>query len=171
MSIRNQYNKYTLLYVLLIPVIVFLSSGCASAYKVRTEVLPSVGKFYSSYPSIEVDIAAVSDSVAGQLKAAKVEDYFAPNSSLRSSIQPKTYFFTSEGQAAITLASRDKIWQTWLAKKPTTIFVIASLPPDPSLSAGAPDPRMLFIPMKKAFIIAHTITIDIGPQGISQKEE
>jgi hypothetical protein len=127
---------------------------------------PDVTKYYDSLPSIEVDVAAVTDDEAKELKAAKVEDYFAPNSALRDKINPKTFYFTQEADKVAVLGSRDELWDEWLDNNPTTIVIIASLPPDDTLAKGAPDPRLLLVPMKKGHIIAPRLRICIYPKKI-----
>jgi hypothetical protein len=152
------------LFVLMLPV---LLASCVSQYKITASVSAEVRDYYTAYPSIEVDIAAVTDDEVSELKNMKVEDYFAPNSSIRVRLEPKTFYFTEEYRNVITLDSRDKIWQKWLQKKPKVIVVIVSLPPDLSAGEGTQDPRLFFLPMKKGFIAARRLRVEIEPKKIT----
>jgi hypothetical protein len=156
----------------------FLSlSACVSSYKVVVTVSPEVKTFYNGWPSLEVDVAAVSDADASALEKIKNEDYFAPNSALRAKIEPKTFYFTEEDTARAKLGSRDDLWKDWLKNKATTLFVIASLPSTGSGDTSAqgqnadPDPRSLFVKMKRSYIIARTIRVEVEPQKISREKK
>jgi hypothetical protein len=144
--------------------------SCVTEYKVVVGVSPEVKNFYKAFPSLEVDVAAVSDADAKALQNVKNEDYFAPNSALRARIEPKTFYFTEEDTGRATLRSRDKIWKDWNKNKPTTIFVIASLPPvtTDGSADGSPDPRSYFEKMKKSYILARTLKIEVDPQKITK---
>jgi len=111
-------------------------SGCVSQYKVVVDFSPSLQGYFTNYPTIEVDIAAVTDSEADEVKQAGVEKYFAPDSGMRERLLSQTCFFSREENMSFVLPSRAPVWQSWRLKAPANILVIASLPHDPSMSPG-----------------------------------
>jgi hypothetical protein len=124
---------------------------------------------YSVYPSIEVDIAAVTDEELAEIKDAGVENYFAPNSGIREKLNPQTMFFSEEQTKPLTLPSRTEIWKIWLQKDPSTLVIIAGLPRDPDMpQPPAPDPRILAVPLKKRLIFAPNVYILAEPKKIVQ---
>jgi hypothetical protein len=142
-----------------------LCAGCVSQYKVRVDFSPELNAYFHEIPTIEVDIAAVTDSEANEVKQAGVEKYFAPNSGFRERFQSQTCFFSREDNASFVLPSRSPIWHPWLNNDPSGILVIASLPHDPSMNPQS-DPRYLLVKMKRSYILARTINILVEPQQI-----
>ena len=125
-----------------------LCTGCAGTYRVGVEFLPVLRDHFIEYPTIEVDIAAVTEKEADEVRQMGVEKYFAPNSGIRERLHSKTFFFFRDGQHTFTLHSKDPAWKNWLKKKPEYIMVIASLPFDPSMSSQD-DSRYMTIKMNK----------------------
>jgi hypothetical protein len=144
-----------------------LCSGCVSQYKVVVEFSPALQGHFNEVPTLEVDIAAITDGEAGEVKQAGVEKYFAPDSGIRERLQSQTCFFSRESNGSFVLPSRAPVWQNWLLKDPANILVIASLPHDPSISPEA-DPRLLLIKMTRSYIFARTIYILVEPKKIIQ---
>ena len=144
-----------------------LCSGCVSQYKVAVDFSPALRDHFREIPTSEVDIAAVTDGEADEVKQAGVEKYFSPDSGIREKLQSQTCFFYREEQKTFVLPSRAPVWQEWLLKKPTNILVVASLPHDPSITPQA-DPRYLVIKMKKSFVLARTIYILVEPRKVIQ---
>jgi len=150
-----------------------LLTRCVSQYKVMVDFSPSLRDYYTEIPTIEVDIAAVTDGEADEVKQAGVEKYFAPDSGIRERLQAQTCFFYREEQRWFVLPSRAPIWQTWKLKEPTSILVIASLPHDPSIVSQAnqtpqTDPRYLVVKMARSYVIARTLNILVEPKRIVQ---
>jgi hypothetical protein len=144
-----------------------LLTGCVSQYKVVVKFSPVLQNHFTEYPTIEVDIAAVTDIELGEVKQAGVEKYFAPNSALREQFQSQTCFFFRGEKSTFVLPSRAPIWKTWKLKDPTTMLVIASLPPNSSVTPQA-DPRYLTVKMAKSYIIARTLNVLVEPERITQ---
>ena len=142
-------------------------TGCVNQYKIVVDFSPSLRNYFNEYPTIEVDISAVTDSEADEVKQAGVEKYFAPNSGIRERLQSQTCFFYKEEQSTYVLPSRAPVWKTWQLKKPTNILVIASLPPDPAMTPP-PDPRYVVVKMARSYILARTINILVEPERIFQ---
>lgn len=145
----------------------FLCSGCVSQYKVVVDFSPELRDYFTEYPTIEVDIAAVTDSEAGEVKQAGVEQYFAPGAGFRDRLGSQTCFFSREDDVKFVLPSRAPVWKAWLDKGSTNLLVIASLPHDPSMTPQA-DPRCLVVIMKKSYILARTIYILVEPKKVIQ---
>jgi hypothetical protein len=144
-----------------------LCSGCVSQYKVVVNFSPSLRGHFSEYPTLEVDIAAVTDGEAGEVKQAGVEKYFAPDSGMRERLQSQTCFFSREDNGSFVLPSRAPVWQQWQLKEPANLLVIASLPHDPSITSGA-DPRLLVVKTKKSYVFARTLYVLGEPKMITQ---
>jgi hypothetical protein len=135
-------------------------SACVSQQKVVVGISGQLAASYAVYPSIEVDIAAVTDGDLAEIKNAGVENYFAPNSGIREKIGAQTMFFSEEQTKPLTLPSRAESWKIWLQKDPSTLVVIAGLPHDPEMpQPPAPDPRTIIIPLKKRIIFAPNVYI------------
>jgi hypothetical protein len=148
-------------------IIALALTGCVSQYKVVVEFSPNLRDHFAGYPTIEVDIAAVTDSEADEIKQMGVEQYFAPGSGIRQQLHAQTCFFSREEQYSYVLPSRAPVWKTWRLKKPGSILVIASLPPDQPVNQQA-DPRFLLIRMMRSYVLARTINILVEPQRIKQ---
>ncbi|MDR3173949.1 MAG: hypothetical protein LBU19_06855, partial [Treponema sp.] len=144
-----------------------LWAGCVSQYKVVVDFSPELRGYFTEYPTLEVDIAAVTDGEAGEVKQAGVEKYFAPDSGFRERLQSQTCFFSREDAARFVLPSRAQIWQDWRIKEPTNILVIASLPHDSSMSPEA-DPRQLVVKMKNSYVFARTLYVLVEPKKVIQ---
>jgi outer membrane lipoprotein-sorting protein len=142
-------------------------SGCVSQYKVVVDFSPELRDHFNQFPTIEVDIAAVTDSEAAEVQKAGVEKYFSPDSGFRKQFHSQTCFFDREEQYIYVLPSRAPVWKTWLLKEPTSLLVIASLPPDSSADPQA-DPRYLVIKMAQSFVLARTVNIMVEPDRIVQ---
>jgi hypothetical protein len=150
----------------LMPLIVgVLCCGCVSQYKVVVEFSPELRAYFTEFPTIEVDIAAVTDGEADEVKQMGVEKYFAPNSGIRERLQSQTCFFYREEQNTFVLPSRAPVWQGWMIKKPANVLIIAGLPHDPAMSAEA-DPRYLIVKMTRSYVLARTINIMVEPKKI-----
>ena len=151
-----------------IPLVLMLAlacTGCVSQYKVVVDFSPELRSHFIQYPTIEVDIAAITDSEADEIKQMGVEEYFAPGSGIRQQLQAQTCFFYREERHSYVLPSRAPIWQSWKLKEPTTVLVIASLPHDSSMSAQA-DPRVLSVQMARSYVFARSIYVWVEPQRI-----
>jgi len=142
-----------------------LFCSCVSQYKVIVDFSPDIKDYFTEIPTIEVDIAAVTDSEVEEIKQAGVEKYFAPDSGMREKLQSQTCFFYREAQNTFVLPSRAPIWQSWLLKQPTNVLVIASLPHDPSMTPQA-DPRYVTIKMARSYVLARTINILVEPKKV-----
>jgi hypothetical protein len=122
---------------------------------------------YQMYPSVEVDIVAVNAAEADEIKSAGVDAYFSPDNPLRSRLDPFTIFFSGEHTEPVVLPYDGPPWFVWRGKKPETLAVIASLPDDPDASPSDPDPRMLFVPLKKHWFIKKWY-FEVEPQSVVQ---
>lgn len=144
---------------------VFLLAGCVSQHKVVVEFSRDLREHFTEFPTIEVDIAAVTEGEASEVKQAGVEKYFAPDSGIREKLQSQTCFFSREDDVSFVLPSRAPVWRTWMEKKPTDILVIASLPHDPAITPQA-DPRYTLVKLKDSYVIARTIYILVEPKKV-----
>jgi hypothetical protein len=144
-------------------------SACVSQQSVVVGISRDLTANYALYPSIEVDVLAVSDEDLDSIKNAGVETYFAPNSGFREKMAPQTFFFSEEQTKPQSLASRSERWKQWLDKDPSTLVIIAGLPHDPEMPAPpAPDPRILTFPIKKRFVFTPKVYVLVEPKKIVQ---
>jgi hypothetical protein len=124
--------------------------GCVST--IRSEIWgcvnPELREDSGFIPTVEVDIAALTDEEKSQLQSAGVDGWFDPSNPLRQTTQAAIYYFSMEQNMTFTLAYNSKLWLKWEQKKPTSLAVIASLPPSPDVKPPN-DPRILLIPLKK----------------------
>ena len=149
----------------LILILAFACTGCVSQYKVVVDFSPDLQDHFNEYPTIEVDIAAVTDDEANEVKQMGVEEYFSPGSGIRQRLQVQTCFFFREERYSYVLPARAPIWRNWKRKKPKTVLIIASLPHDPSMSAQA-DPRLLTVEISRSFLLARSIYVWVESQRI-----
>jgi hypothetical protein len=150
-------------------IIILCFSSCVSQQKVMVGVSGQLAASYGAYPSIEVDIAAVTDGELAEIKDAGVENYFAPDSGIREKIGAQTLFFSEEQTKPLTLPSRAAIWKSWLQKDPSTLVIIAGLPYDPGMpDPPAPDPRIMTVPLKKRLIFAPNVYVLAEPKKITR---
>ena len=146
-----------------------LSSACVSQQQVIVGISRDLSSNYALYPSIEVDVFAVSEEGFAEIKDAGVETYFAPNSGFREKVNPRILFFSEEQTKPQAIDSRAEIWTLWLEKDPSTLVIIAGLPHDPEMPASpAPDPRILTMPIKKHFVFATKLYVLVEPKKIVQ---
>ena len=155
------------LIALLIALCSLLFANCVSQYKVVVNFSPALRDHFTQFPTIEVDIAALTDGEANELKQAGVEKYFAPDSGFRERFQSQTAFYYREEQHTYVLPSRAPVWQAWKLKDAANVLVIASLPPEASISPGA-DPRYLVVKMAKSFVLARTLNVMVEPRRVVQ---
>ena len=152
---------------LLLITIAVLCTGCVTPYKVVVDFSPELKEHFTELPTIEVDIAAVTDSELDEVKQMGVEQYFSPDSGIRDRLQSQTCFFYREAQNTFVLPSRAPVWQQWMLKEPGAILVIASLPHNSSVTPQA-DPRYLTVKMAKSLVIARTLNILVEPKKVTQ---
>jgi len=94
--------------------------------------------------SVEVDLVGVTPSDEPYWKNMRPDDYWKPDSSIRSGATKVTTRF-QEGQTWV-LSKDNPIWDKWLAHGVTEIMVIANLPG--SYDNSLYDRRRVFLPLK-----------------------
>jgi hypothetical protein len=166
------FSKQTIrricIHVALLIFVLFFPS-CVSQQKVVVGVSGQLAASYAAYPSIEIDIAAVTDGELAEIKEAGVENYFAPDSGIREKIGAQIMFFSEEQIRPQILPSRAGAWKNWLKKNPSTVVIVGGLPCDPEMPAApAPDPRIITIPIKKGFIFAQSVYVMVEPKRLVQ---
>ena len=127
-----------------------------SANKVNLAVYlsPEVAQTYGEVPSLEVDVAGVTAEQKQALEHTTVEQYFAPHSTVRSSIQPVTLYFSPLQQRPYSIEKSFAAWELWQQRGAEYVMVLCNLPQLSAAPQGAaaPDSRMLFIEMHDGFI-------------------
>ncbi|MDR1252205.1 MAG: hypothetical protein LBK62_08560 [Treponema sp.] len=141
-------------------------SGCASQRRVVVGLSADLEDYYTIYPSIEFDVAAVTADEADQVKKDGVDKYFAPASTLRKRLDPFTAYFSQEQTAPETLYFRSDYWDRWLKKKPVTLILIADLPHTPDMPDE--DPRILSVDLKKNGVFTRPIYVEIEHDKVTR---
>ena len=139
--------------------------ACVSSRRVAVGLSPDMEIYYTIYPSIEFDTAAVTEDEADQIKKAGVDGYFSPDNPLRKRLNPFTAYFGEEATAPRTLYARSALWRTWQNKKPTKMVFIADLPHSSNMPQDD-DPRLFFLDIKKRFLTPGAVYIEIEPDKI-----
>lgn len=141
-----------------------LTACSASSVNLGVYLSPEVAQTYGEVPSLEVDVAGVTAKQKQTLEQISVEQYFAPNSALRRSIQPVTLYFSPLQQRPYSIEKSFAAWDLWEQRGAEYVMVLCNLPLlertaqqgatgiDPASNAGGSDSRMLFIEMHDGFI-------------------
>jgi hypothetical protein len=140
-------------------------SSCASRAGVVVGFSAEMEEYYDIYPSIELDIAAVTDAEVNSIKSEGVGNYFSPGSSIRTNLAPFTIFFSEEHTAPVVLWFHDEVWKIWRKKDPANLAIMVSLPQDSS--APPSDPRILIIPIKKRYL-SPVFYVEVYPKMVNQ---
>lgn len=107
-----------------------LLTACSSYPKFDITVTPSqeLVKKYGTYPSVEVDIAGLSESDAVKFSSYPVDRYFENDSSLRGYLEPYTMHFSAQDLKAKTLRGDSEVFERIMEKEPSHLVLIANLP-------------------------------------------
>jgi hypothetical protein len=97
-------------------------------------------------PTIQVDIVGVNKGELPQWKAYSMGRYWSPGDSLRAGADKYEIRFGQTRAAKQTLERTNPIYDTWLAKTASHLFILADLP-DVQDGAGRVDPRRLVLPL------------------------
>lgn len=107
--------------------VVFLCSGCWTRTNIYAGYGTNLKDSYTIYPTVELDIAAVTEAEADEIKKLTVEGYFS-NDTLRKSIYPYTMQFSKEQTVPVRMDRDIEQWDKWEEKDPTHIVLIADMP-------------------------------------------
>lgn len=130
-----------------------LSACSSSTVNLAVYLSPEVAQTYGEVPSLEVDVAGVTAAQKQALEHTTVEQYFAPHSTVRASIQPITLYFSPLQQRPYSIEKSFAAWELWEQRGAEYVMVLCNLPKLSAASKdGAPDSRMLFIEMHDGFI-------------------
>ena len=143
-----------------------LSSGCATRMTVIAGLADNIKEYYTIYPSIEIDIAAVTEEEADELKKADVDGYFSVGSSKRESLSPYTFMFSAEQTAPQTMKYNVPQWDKWLEKEPEKIVVIVNMPRKTEKGEKGKDPRILILDMSSGFMHHKTVYVEAKPGSV-----
>jgi hypothetical protein len=149
---------------LILIVLVTTLTACVLSRRVVVGVSADIDGRYDIYPSIELDVAAVTSDEADQIKNAGVDGYFSPDNPLRKRLEPFTAYFDEESTAPRELHSRGDSWIKWQRKKPSKLVVIADLPHSPDMPKD--DPRLIFIDIKKALFGPPPVYVEVEADKI-----
>ena len=135
--------------------------SCASyRYKVVVGMSQQVEERYGEYLSVEVDAAIVDAEQETEIKSAGVDEYFNPQTPLRSRAKAQIIRFAVED------VDRQMVKLTAKAKAGTSLLVIADLPPVVGVNL-AHDGRVLFLPLKKT-MFRRKVYVEVNSTYIAQ---
>ncbi|MBR1944983.1 MAG: hypothetical protein IJ846_01640 [Alphaproteobacteria bacterium] len=143
-----------------------LSSGCATRMTVKAGLSENIKDFYSIYPSIEIDIAAVTEEEAEDLKKTDVDGYFAVGNAKRERLTPYTMTFSAEQTKPQTMKYNVYNWNKWLDKKPEKIAVIVNMPRAAAEGEKGKDARVLIMDMSSGFMHHKELYVEAKPGSI-----
>ena len=106
---------------------VLLCSGCWTRTTIYAGYGTNLKDSYTIYPTVELDIAAVTEAEADEIQKLTVEGYFT-NDTLRKSIYPYTMQFSKEQTVPMEMDRDIDQWDKWEEKEPTHIVLIADMP-------------------------------------------
>jgi hypothetical protein len=144
-------------------------SSCYKHYLITLGISRTLLDHYGIFPSIEVDITALTSQAADEIKTAGVEGYFAPGSALRAGAAPYTLRFSEEITAPVTLNYRELGWKQWVKRKPEKLVLLVNLPYSADMKSG--DGRILTIDIKERFPQWEDIYFQVEPQRIAELTE
>lgn len=146
-------------------------SGCCTRASVTAGLSPKLKDYYSIYPSVEVDIAALSAAEADEIRALGVEDYFAVGNETRKNAMPYTLSFSSEETEPQTMKRGADAWDAWMEKNPEKIVVVANLPRGTGKKSLKTDPRIQVLDLKSRFLIPRHFYFEIMPGRIVEVQK
>jgi hypothetical protein len=164
MVLKRRRLKIFCGFPLILVVFVTAFNACTINRRVIAGVSSDIQNYYDIYPSIELDVAAVTDDEANQIKSDGVDGYFSPANQLRRRLEPFTAYFDEETTAPRELHRWESYWDKWKGKKPAHLVIIADLPHSPGMPKD--DPRMIFINIKKTLFTPSPVYIEIEPEKI-----
>ncbi len=143
-------------------------TGCYSRPTVTAGLSPQLKEYYSIYPSIEIDIAAVTPEEADEIREQSVENYFAVGNPVRKGLMPYTLSFSAEQTEPQTMKRSASEWDTWLEKKPKKLAVVANLPRKTGKTLPRKDSRILIVDLKTACLWPDSLYFEVKPGNIVQ---
>ncbi len=139
-----------------------------SSHKFDVSVTPTreLSKTYGFYPTIEVDIAGLSDTDAINFTSYPVDKYFLDSSTMRAYLEPITFKFSQDDLDAKVLESGSDDFAKIFDKEPAYLVVIANLPYADKEQQKL-DPRKFILKLDDSmFSVDHDIYLKIGPTGL-----
>ena len=144
-----------------------LSAGCATKMTVMAGLSENIKEYYSIYPSVEIDIAAVTEDEAEDLKKLNADAYFAVGNPARESLMPYTFLFSAEQTAPQTMKYNVPQWDKWLEKDPKKIAVLANMPRKTEDNGkGGKDPRIMILDMSSGFMHHKKLFVEAKPGSV-----
>ena len=143
-----------------------LLSGCATKMTVMAGLSDNIKEYYSIYPSVEIDVAAVTEEEADELKKGNTDSYFSVGNAMRESLTPYTFMFSAEQTAPQTMKYNVPQWNKWLDKEPKKIAVLANMPRKTDENAKGKDPRILILDMSSGFMHHKTLYVEAKPGSV-----
>ena len=147
-------------------VVCALLSGCATRMSVLAGLSDNIKEYYSIYPSVEIDIAAVTEEEADELKKANADTYFSVGNAMRESLSPYTFTFSAEQTVPQKMKYNVPQWDKWLEKEPKKVAVIANIPRKTDENAKGRDPRVLILDMSSGFMHHKELYVEAKPGSV-----
>lgn len=111
--------------------------GCsASTCDVEVYLGDDLKEVYGEVPTMEVDVAGVTDEQKDRLLHSSAEAYFEPGSPLRRSLNALTLHFSAADTAPYIIPDSHKAWQLWEERGASYIALMCNLPAENAPEAG-----------------------------------
>ena len=156
------------IFLLTLSVLAASMLGACSSHKFDVSVTPTreLSKTYGFYPTIEVDIAGLSDTDAINFTSYPVDKYFLDSSTMRAYLEPITFKFSQDDLDAKVLEGGSDDFAKIFDKEPAYLVVIANLPYADKEQQKL-DPRKFILKLDDSmFSVDHDIYLKIGPTGL-----
>lgn len=148
----------------------FALAGCYTRTTVMTGLSPDLKDFYGIYPTLEVDVSALSSEEADKLKTMNADSYFSVGNAVRKSFSPYTFSFSNDDLKPQKMTRKAENWSGWLKKKPEKLAIIVNLPQTADINEikSGGDPRILIMDLKSRFLFPETLYFEIKPGNVVQ---
>jgi hypothetical protein len=101
----------------------------------------------ASIPTMQVDLVGVNKSELAQWRGYSMAAYWSPGDKLRDGADKYELRFDQTRATSQMLQRTDPVFDTWMEKTASHLFVLADLPGVTDPKGGEADPRKLVLPL------------------------
>jgi hypothetical protein len=124
--------------------------GCGCKHESKPyNVTVSLDPRFTSKPAIEVHLVGVNDSEDRMWNTYAMSKYWSASDTLRQSAPKYVMSFGQGKPDSQTLSADNKIWNDWLSRGATRLYVLAFLPEKFDDAPGDQDPRRRILPLDR----------------------
>ena len=148
MSIGNGWSRTAVLAVWAALCFGLTGCGCKSESK-PYNVTVSLDPSFAGKPVIEVHLVGINDAEDGYWKGYSMTKYWSSDDKLRQTAPRHVMQFGPNKPDSQTLAADHAVWNTWLSRGATKLYVLAFLPEKFDDAPGDTDPRRRILPLDR----------------------